>query len=731
MGITQVTVRGTYVTGTTPSAGTVQLQLTAPVINGGQIAEPVPVSKALDAQGKVSFTVPSPMDDGTFPVGVMYRVDEALTGQPVSTYYIKVPADGSVVDLQAVVRQTTPPPQIVVLQSLNQRGLPGGYPELDGSGKILAVQLPDGLTPGGGTGGGGTGGVTSVNGKTAAVVLTAADLGALSQADADARYATKGSGLTSVNGKIGVVVLSAGDVGALSQADADARYATTAQLPTSLVTSVFGRTGAVVVSAADIGALTQAAADGRYVQPSQLPVLQVNGKTGVVVLGAGDVRAVPASDVGAANGVAALDATGHLAAAQLPSNVVTQAQVGVTSGIATLDTTGRVPASQAPLGAPLGIYVPPGWGQFWRAKRSAASTGLATVAAVGSSSTQGLYASNLVSTSWVGRLASSLQATYGDGGSGYFSTGRSAAFLGTGASVTAWQGTPGNLVTQSGTWGVGNRYGPGANFIYTSTNGSSLTFTVRGSTVRVYTLSGAGRVNWTYSIDGNAAVSVADSGTAQSSIQVTTITGLSSGTHTVTITHNGAAGSYLSVCGVTAENASGIVVNNYGLAGAGSASFAYNTVGTAVANWSGGPDYPADLVIYMLGSNDVLTGMTADTWSSNLRQYLSAVKDGTTVGGTAVTGTSDVMIVMQHIGAYDNANYRYQDYAARGRMVAEAYGAAFVDLWPMGRNSWNYWASLGYWGNEASVGNAGTDTIHMSDAGHQFTANTILSILTA
>jgi lysophospholipase L1-like esterase len=256
---------------------------------------------------------------------------------------------------------------------------------------------------------------------------------------------------------------------------------------------------------------------------------------------------------------------------------------------------------------------------------------------------------------------------------------------------------------------------------------------VRGTTVRIYTMSGAGRVNWTYQIDSGSVVGVTDSGTPGSTVQVTTITGLSSGAHTVKVTHNGTSGgsNYFSVCGVTGENATGVVVNNYGLSGAGSSMFAYNVPGTAVANWSGGPDYPADLAIFMLGANDVLTGMTADTWSSNVRQYLSAVKDGTSVGSVNATGATDVLIAMQHIGNYDNTNYRYQDYIARGRELAEAFGAAFVNLWPLGRNSWNYWNGLGYWGNSGTPGIAGTDSIHMSDAGHQFAANTILPILTA
>ena len=380
----------------------------------------------------------------------------------------------------------------------------------------------------------------------------------------------------------------------------------------------------------------------------------------------------------------------------------------------------------------LGYYVPPGWGQFWKAKRDAAGSALATVAAVGSSSTQGLYSSNLLTAPFVSRIMTSLQSTYGDGGSGYFGTVRSVAFMGSSTTANAWAALSGNFCSVTGTWSVGNPYGPGANYLFTSTNGNTITFQVRGTKIRVYTLSGAGRVNWTYSIDGGSAVSVSDSGTAGSTIQVTTITGLSSGSHTIVITHNGTTGNFLSVCGVTGENATGVVVNNFGISGAGSSYFTDFSDNYGAGRWSGGPDYPADLVIYAAGANDANGGLSGDTWAANLRQFLQGVKDGTSVGSVAATGTTDVLILMQHIGQYDATNLKWQDYAARGRTIAEAYGAAFVDMWPLGRNSWNYWNSLGYWGNSAASGGvAGTDVIHMSDAGHTAVANAILPILTS
>ena len=99
--------------------------------------------------------------------------------------------------------------------------------------------------------GGGGGAVQSVNGKTGAVVLDAADVGALPD-----DYTPP---VTSVNGQTGAVVVS---------------------VP---VQSVNGKTGAVVLDADDVGALPD-----DYTPP----VTSVNGKTGAVVLDADDVGAL-------------------------------------------------------------------------------------------------------------------------------------------------------------------------------------------------------------------------------------------------------------------------------------------------------------------------------------------------------------------------------------------------------------------------------------------------------
>lgn len=378
-------------------------------------------------------------------------------------------------------------------------------------------------------------------------------------------------------------------------------------------------------------------------------------------------------------------------------------------------------------GGDLGIYVPNGWGRFWRAKREASGTGLAKIVTLGGSATQGFYASNPRTKSWPGVLATTLQGFYGDGGSGLQQASLSSAVLSVGdaAAVAAWT-TAGAIVTQTGTWlQGGSKYGPGATYIYSDTTGNTLTFKARGTTVKIYTVTGSGtRPAMLYSIDGGADVSVAQpSGTA--AIQVTTVTGLTNVEHTVRLKVGTAtAGQYLSVCGVSGENATGIVVHNCALAGATSATFADNTTAGLNAVWNGGISYPGDLVIYTAGPNDAAANTVGDTWAANVAKWLKAVKDT----GSAV-GDCDIIIALPHLGTHDVTNFKYHDYAIRGRALAEAYGCAFVDWWTIGRNSWQYWNSLSYWGTNAGTGAAGTDGVHLSDAGFVAMASTLLPLV--
>jgi lysophospholipase L1-like esterase len=141
--------------------------------------------------------------------------------------------------------------------------------------------------------------------------------------------------------------------------------------------------------------------------------------------------------------------------------------------------------------------------------------------------------------------------------------------------------------------------------------------------------------------------------------------------------------------------------------------------------WNGGNNRTADLIIYSLGLNDAAQSITVDAWRDNLLRYLGSVKAANTVNA----GATDLLFLVQHRGNFGD-NSLYSQYTQVLRGIAEAYGAAMVNVWSLGRNNFTYWNQLGYWGNSALAGGvAGTDSVHPSDAGHQFIADTLLPIL--
>lgn len=375
----------------------------------------------------------------------------------------------------------------------------------------------------------------------------------------------------------------------------------------------------------------------------------------------------------------------------------------------------------------LGIYLPPGWGATWRARLATAKAGTSTavMAAIGASSTQGYYASNLRTKSWVGLVQASLQTGYGDGGSGFRSSSMTALFEtanGVPAGAVSVYDANGNNAILGGTWtqGAGD-YGPGANFLETVATGATWTLSVRGTTAKIFTIDG-GHAGWTYTVDGGSPVTVTDSGSGTQTIRVTSISGLSAGAaHQIVITYAGDNVKKLSVCGIAGENSSGVIVNNLARYGSRAGNFG-NVDQTLGAPWMAGPSYPADLVILTHGPNDAVNSDTGDTWAKNIRRIMGIIREG--------YPGADILLVLPHVGKYDISQNLYQDYALRARGLAEAFGAGLVDMWTIGRNSWNYWNTAGYWGSSSSPGATGTDNVHPSDSGHAYIASVVLPILT-
>lgn len=207
-----------------------------------------PTRATLDAEGRISVTLPATDAPGWNPVNWTYTVTEKLSGTTRRAYQIALPSAAPTVDLADIAPADPNAPNYVAVPG------PAGPPGAPGP------QGPAGT-------------VTSVNGHTEPVIVLTADDVAAIPAD---RAGTPG----------GVATLGADGL------------ITPAQLPAGggQVASVNGKTGVVELAAADLGALTQAAGDARYLGIDAAPVTSVNGSIGAVQLAAADVAAVPAGE---------------------------------------------------------------------------------------------------------------------------------------------------------------------------------------------------------------------------------------------------------------------------------------------------------------------------------------------------------------------------------------------------------------------------------------------------
>jgi hypothetical protein len=376
------------------------------------------------------------------------------------------------------------------------------------------------------------------------------------------------------------------------------------------------------------------------------------------------------------------------------------------------------------LNGELGIYVPRDWGnKSWRAALSSAvaGTGLATIGIAPADSLCHYDSSDPTAKPWTGLLKAAVQSLGGNAGFGYWPSSLSDyavnVFAGA-ATKTAWLS---KLWTTTGTWtkapnGIGN------NSLETTVSGSTVTSpSYYGRYVDIYMIEGTAAATWTYSIDGGAAVTVTP-GTSNVEVKHT-IDCATIGNHTITITFTGSSGTLYFGGGRWRTGGNGVLVDVYGRYGSVSASWIENYG----LGWNGGSKQPANLIIAAIGVNDANSGtVTGDVWEQNLRVYLKDALDG-----TGQTGMSDLAIVMHHIGTNDTTTNLYQDYIARARGIAEGFGAALIDMWAIGNNSWNYWSGLGYWGSGTTLGAAGNDMIHLSDVGHQNVFNYVSPLLLA
>lgn len=383
-----------------------------------------------------------------------------------------------------------------------------------------------------------------------------------------------------------------------------------------------------------------------------------------------------------------------------------------------------------------GIYIPNGWGRITAAKLKATATTPITLAVVGDSIAQGFYSSNLLTKSWPALLKSKLQGLYGNGGSGFFSVANSSAVLTSlglgGSPLAAYVAIGNNLWTVTGTWTTGGGYGPGyyASYNGTLNNTISSPAIIIGQYVDMFSYA-VGKPA-TYSIDSGAFTGALPTGSGGAPAKTTVNTGSSATTaHSVTFTTGTGGTNNMVILGVTGRNSSGVRLDEF--AAWGATTSIYNnqeaTPNAYSGSWSGGANNPADLVLYNVGNNDATADVAVATSLSNIDAYLQGVLDSAYYGGTVNSTGVEVAFVLSFIGKNDATAPQYSALRSGIAGLATAYNAAVLDLGALASNNWTAMQAAGYMGNSASLGAAGTDPIHLSDAGHAWVATQIESLL--
>lgn len=374
-----------------------------------------------------------------------------------------------------------------------------------------------------------------------------------------------------------------------------------------------------------------------------------------------------------------------------------------------------------------GIFVPPGWGTNLKNALLGSDTTLANIAFIGESITQGYDASNFGTTSYVSRVRIGLQNSFEDGGSGYVSV-RNSIYDG---SYTSTQ----TNCSKSLNWTAIQNSGGPANFLLSSAvNGSTITFTnVIGTRIRLFYGRDLNGGNFTVSIDGGTAVTVNSNGTAF--VAVYTVTGLSFVPHTVVITCQSAPSLTL-IYGVRGFHTQGVTCDNFGIAEQTSGSLLLSTGAVQygnVADWSGGINFQAKLVVYAIGLHDAkgLSGgaTTADNYLTNFLTWAKRVREGQIYNQSG--GRVDLMFFSPHIGQWQNpASPEYYLMMNRIESILMTYNIAYINMSTIYNNSYKDALSASLWSNgHTGTGAAGSDAVHPGNVGSQIYADAILSVI--
>jgi lysophospholipase L1-like esterase len=420
-------------------------------------------------------------------------------------------------------------------------------------------------------------------------------------------------------------------------------------------------------------------------------------------------------------------------------------------------------------------YIPEGWGDQWRIARDQAPSRLVKFQAWGDSNTVGDGSTDRINRGWFGLVGDVLKTKYGDGGSGYLtyataptSTGTwtaeqgfsGAAGRATAAATKSWVNIRGTTIRifyrNIGVVGVlryridggsftnitpptaptGNE--PGfvevtglANVPHTLdiewVSGAIVLHGIQGSYntgIATYRCAQGSRAGSDYSMNEIQRLQITTAGT-------TTITAAAPGSFTPFMqnkylssptlapgTQITAVASATSATIAPAATGSATETAILGFNPSTSATVPYSTVEASPSFGFG----RADVLMILLG---VIDAQSATNTAASFRNGLSHIISAHTFGqaGAAYTYAPDVIVIVEHTGfslGFD-VDLEYSEDAAVVRDIAEAYNAAVIDFWAMGRHSFQGATDMGLL----------ADFVHMSNAGHATVARAVLNVLDA
>jgi len=238
--------------------------------------------------------------------------------------------------------------------------------------------------------------------------------------------------------------------------------------------------------------------------------------------------------------------------------------------------------------------------------------------------------------------------------------------------------------------------------------GASRTYAFTGTAIDIWWARYPGSGDFTYSVDGAAPETVATTGTASTGT-TTTVDGLSSGEHTVTVT----AVSPFSLLGFTifdGDRGKGIHRYDSAHSGATIATFTEDQEGFLTAMRRAAPD----LITITLGGNDA-SKLTPEELGTQYVAFLKALAALPTKPSLLVIGEFDPASSMT-----DGMASPWSTYLAEIENAAAKGGAAFVgmaDTFPQADHS--------------GTGIYSTDGIHPNDSGQRRIAKLVLATLAA